>query len=296
MATKTCPHLGRRDDPSTLFNYPSVGNYCHHVRPLAPPHEEHQAQYCLSGQFQQCPVYQIPAGKHLPPSLQLQTQEWDEPVAPPLLNRFPLRQWGILLALGIIILLSAILYVFVANWDTLIVPASPVLTSTLIPTHPLPTLTPFPLGGPPTLTNPTSNLPELTPTRSLSTTLPASPTQDLILLLPSPTNCLHPADWVWYTIQPGDTLSSISRVTGVSVSQLQQANCMGSSTQLITGQNLSVPILPVFPTTTQTTAPSPEPFTAQNTATPSPTYTPADVSTEALNPPRTPTETISPGS
>lgn len=300
MATKNCPHLGRRDDPSTLFNYPSVGNYCHHVRPLAPPHEEHQAQYCLSGNFQQCPIYQTPVGKHIPPSIQMQTPEWDETAASQFLQRFSIRQLGILLALGVLILLSTIIYVFATNWNTLMVPASPAATSTLIPTHPLPTLTPFPLGGTEDATLLDSGILEIVTSTNQPPTHTSTPSQATNpTLSPSPTNCVHPLNWVWYTVQAGDTLSSLSRTTGVTVAQLQQANCLGTSTQIVTGQNLSVPKLQVLLTATPTLLSSPEPFSTKNplplTEKPVSSPTPASASTEALNPTLPPTDTISPG-
>lgn len=300
MATQKCLHLGRRDDPSTLFNYPSVGNYCHHVHPLAPPNEEHQAQYCLSGQYQKCPVYQTPAGKHLPPSLLLQTQDWQEAGRPQRLKRFSLRQLGILSAWGVVILLSAVIYVFAANWATLVASPVPILTSTLIPTQPLPTLTPFSLIGTDDTTFLDSGIFENVPATKSPLTLTPSLTPTItpsFTVLPSPTNCVPPLNWVWYTVQVGDTLFSLSRTTGVTVAQLQQANCMSTSTHLVTGQKLSVPQLPAQPSVTSSS--SPDPFFTTNlpptSETPTPTATPVGASTEALNPTLSPTETITPG-
>lgn len=59
--------------------------------------------------------------------------------------------------------------------------------------------------------------------------------------------CGVPVGWVLYRVRSGDTLYSLSRLTGVSVFQIQQANCMGSSTLIVTGQSLYLPFIPVVP-------------------------------------------------
>ena len=54
-------------------------------------------------------------------------------------------------------------------------------------------------------------------------------------------NCHPPKGWVTYVIQRGDTLIRLSKVYNVTLADLQAANCMGSSTILVYGQNLYVP-------------------------------------------------------
>lgn len=76
--------------------------------------------------------------------------------------------------------------------------------------------------------------------------------------------CGAPAGWVSYRVRSGDTLYSLSRLTGVSIYQIQQANCLGSSTLIVTGQSLYLPFIPAFPTLTPlptwtVTIPSPTP-------------------------------------
>lgn len=65
---------------------------------------------------------------------------------------------------------------------------------------------------------------------------------------PLPTNtilaCGAPAGWIQYTVQAGDTLFKVSQLYRTTVSQLQQANCLGSSTTIFTGQKLWVPNVP----------------------------------------------------
>ena len=53
--------------------------------------------------------------------------------------------------------------------------------------------------------------------------------------------CTKPAGWINYTVKSGDTLFKISRLFQTTVSELQTGNCLGSSTQIITGTRLWVP-------------------------------------------------------
>lgn len=77
----------------------------------------------------------------------------------------------------------------------------------------------------------------------------------------SSSKCGPPSGWVIYVVRKGDTLYSISQRTGASVSSLQLANCMGSSTTVRAGQNLYVPHLPkpVQPTATKKPAATKKP-------------------------------------
>src|SRR5688500_6310207 len=60
--------------------------------------------------------------------------------------------------------------------------------------------------------------------------------------------CGPPIGWVRaYTVQPGDNLFRISISYGITVPQLQRANCMGSSITIFAGQRLWVPHVPTRP-------------------------------------------------
>jgi len=88
-----------------------------------------------------------------------------------------------------------------------------------------------------------------------------------------------------YSVQPGDNLYRISLLYRITVSQLQTANCMGSSTTIYTGQRLYVPNVP-------TSTPGVTVIPVFNTNTPaSPTQT--FIVTESPVP-ATPTETFIP--
>ena len=128
--------------------------------------------------------------------------------------------------------------------------------------------------------------------------------------------CGAPFGWVQIIVQPGDTLFHISQLYGVTVSQLQRANCLGYSTTLITGQRLWVPnvvtstpsatpiniefdTLTPLPTAQRTPSPptsTPEPPTATATATdvPPSETPPPPTDIPPSETPLPPTETPSP--
>ena len=62
------------------------------------------------------------------------------------------------------------------------------------------------------------------------------------LVTPSPTPCFPPANWVLYTVQPGENLFQIAQRYGMSAVQFQQESCLASE-QLMAGQRLYVPYL-----------------------------------------------------
>ena len=110
---------------------------------------------------------------------------------------------------------------------------------------------------------PPSNAAASTPT---NTRPPASATR-------AATTCGAPANWVTYTVKPGDTLYKLSYRYGVTVEGLEQANCLGGSTLLQVGQKLRVPpVQPPPPTSPAATStplpPSATPYTPLPTSLP----------------------------
>ena len=100
----------------------------------------------------------------------------------------------------------------------------------------------------------------------------------------TPELCGPPLDWVLYPVQHGDTLYHLSVIYGVTVQELQYANCMGSSTLLVVGKSIYVPPWAphlLTPTSTQV-------FTLGPTWTVIVPDTPTPIDTE------TPTETPTP--
>jgi LysM repeat protein len=104
----------------------------------------------------------------------------------------------------------------------------------------------------------------------------------------TPIPCGRPAGWVTYIVKPGDTLYRLSQVYAISVTALQQANCLGSSTLLHVGQVLYVPPwAPRLPTPT-----TPGVYIPTDTSIVVPTDTPAsglptDIPTELPTTPPT---------
>ncbi|MDZ4158304.1 MAG: LysM peptidoglycan-binding domain-containing protein [Anaerolineaceae bacterium] len=96
------------------------------------------------------------------------------------------------------------------------------------------------------LSDSTIYLPPLLPTATRSLT----PT-------PVPVVCGPPSGWIRYIVQPGDNLFRLSLAYGVSVQQLQFANCLGNSTLIFAGQALYVPnVRTRTPVTTATRTPT----------------------------------------
>lgn len=113
--------------------------------------------------------------------------------------------------------------------------------------------------------------------------------------LPIPTYtqqpCGPPFGWILYTVQPGQTLFGLSLEFGVSVYQLQRANCL-SGTFIYAGQPLYVPNLPTRTATRPANTPT-QPITPPATSTTPPTTTPttADSPTPSITATDTPTST-----
>jgi LysM repeat protein len=179
---------------------------------------------------------------------------------------------------------------------------SPILTST--PTPPIPTNCPPPDGWSPVTVQAGDSLEGLA---EFYNTLPGTLaeancllTQDLIpgvvLYVPGipptepPVQCGPPYGWVLYTVRPGDTLYALSKIFGVTVFQLQSANCLGNSTLIRVGQRLYVPFLPPSP---PHPTPTPRPtFTLQPSEIPS--DTPSFSPTPTLGVSDTPIPSLSP--
>lgn len=125
-----------------------------------------------------------------------------------------------------------------------------------------------------------------------------------ILYVPSiPTRtsvpCGPPPGWIRYTVQPGNTLTGLSQAYGVSIAQLQFANCMPANqfslaagrviwvpnvatrTPRATATATLTPVSIVFPTLTWTAS-----------VTPTPTNTIAPTATQTTSPTIPPTATV----
>lgn len=127
----------------------------------------------------------------------------------------------------------------------------------------------------PTTTYTQTITPALTPTFTPSHTSIPSTTEYV---------CGPYPGWVLYTVQPNDTLYSLSNAFNVAVYMLQRANCMGTSTTIRAGKKIYVPNRPTITPVPATNTPV--------TATTSPTSTPIPMKTRVFTPfPRTPIST-----
>jgi LysM repeat protein len=109
--------------------------------------------------------------------------------------------------------------------------------------------------------------------------------------------CYPPRGWVYYRVQPGDTLYKLSLAYGLTLYDLMQANCLDSAV-ITVGQWLYVPFVatstsrPTFaPPPTRTPTPT-RIFLPTDTNTPPPVFfTPTPTPTGTLAPTPTPTPT-----
>jgi LysM repeat protein len=53
-----CPFCGFKDDRETALSYPSEFNFCYHTKPIDSIALPHQHQFCLSSNFDKCPIFQ----------------------------------------------------------------------------------------------------------------------------------------------------------------------------------------------------------------------------------------------
>ena len=110
----------------------------------------------------------------------------------------------------------------------------------------------------------------------------------------TPYVCGHPAGWVLYRVQPGDTLYGLSARAGATIEAVRRANCLTGDT-LYAGRNLYLPVLPSPPTLLPTLIPSPTLAPAgSSTATSAPDPTVAPIFTFTSTPASTVTWTSTP--
>lgn len=139
------------------------------------------------------------------------------------------------------------------------------------------------------------------PTATQQPTEKVPPTATVTVIQPTQPRCGPPPGWVRYVVQPNDNLYRLSLAFGVSVQELQWANCLASPDVIRVGDTLWVPNVPTrtpSPTaTTPVTPPSSTPVTPSPvvpSATPPPTATVTETPTPTLTSTSTPTETSTP--
>lgn len=131
------------------------------------------------------------------------------------------------------------------------------------------------------------------PTAVVEDTVTSTPLVNILPITPtmSETSCAIAAGWFTYIVKSGDTLSAIGRLTGATVQELKNANCMVSDV-IYPGDILYVPHLPVTATytfkppdtPTYTNTPKPPPPNRTRTSTPTSTFIPPDTPTHTNTP------------
>jgi LysM repeat protein len=115
-----------------------------------------------------------------------------------------------------------------------------------------------------------------------------TPEPTLTIAKVTPVPCGQPHGWGLYYVRPGDTLYHLGMIFNTTVTELQQANCLGNSTYIYAGQRLYVPIPPT-PTPSET--PTQAPPTPRNTNTRIPTSKPGPSDTPTRTPTSSPVPT-----
>lgn len=267
MTTHACPHLGMKEDRNTALQFPSEGNFCYNLKPIKPISRTHQSDYCLTDGYEACPLFAKEEGTGIPSGI----------ISPIYRRRQERRIFfgslAFIFILGLVMILRTQMKNVVSIFDGFLMAADSTEESTP------------PLSFTSTAANAVSNP---LPSPSITETEFATPTF-VAAKISSGELCPPPTDWVPYTVKPTDSIFRLSIIYGVSVEELQSANCLGESTYLRSGQEIFVPPLPTDtpePARTATPSPSPTPTVFYVTFTPT--------STEKSQPPRPPKPTNTP--
>ncbi len=322
MSAVICPFIGIETDNDTAVGFPSPRNMCHRSGSPVPTSIAYQARYCMAAEHVTCPIFQQQAGAALSlaagstaetsialPVSPAPSKPRAKVVKPAPTTALPAEQPAeprqrrarefllpLMAVAGVTAIMIAVLLILPPTQFFAAAPPN-ALTSTPTPeassvtflngssigSNSLITATPSKSPSPP----PTSTraLTKTAGPKTATTTLTATFTATNIP--PAATACGSPAGWVQYTVRSGDTLSGLSRIFGIRITQLQIANCMGSSTFLYVGQVIWTPWIPptqvvISPTISPTeTTPSvvpgdtntPEPSATVPTDTPEPSAT-----------------------
>lgn len=299
MSGSTCPFLGMKGDRETAVAYPSLWNQCYAGEKTQDIEFDHQSDYCIGANHIRCPIFQQKVNEPTmqtvvqpppppviapppPPSLEgtepVKIQEFAAPEEEENLPSTPNRALLVGLIVVGLLAIGGVIWWAASTGSSLI----PILIATRTAT-PTRTFTPTP---PPTRTftpSPTRT-PAVTVTRpALVTYTPTlqpspSPTSTYKAYVPTyqaPTQaCMGvPYGWVPYVVKAGDTWYGISVMSGVSVYQLQAANCLQGA-YLYVGRTIYVPNVPIPSPVYWTHTPTDEYPTPTGTSEYLPTTTP----------------------
>jgi len=238
---RTCPFLGLPNDPETRFGYPSLGNRCHRLKPIAKITPAYQETWCLSGNFKKCVVYLGATKDRLP-----------EGIDPLPQGISPIK--ALFLVVLFVIIVSSAIALFFLVWR-----GNPSENANRV------SLTATQLAGNLSFTPPSSSTPhpssstpttEPSPTFTLSpsaapslTSTPAPPTQAAALETPFGPG----GEYVLHKVTNGESLNNIavhyrmSTAVLIAINEIAPRESLMVGTILVVIPNLSDnPGLPVF--------------------------------------------------
>ena len=269
MTPSTCPFLGLEDDPTTILYFPSAGNYCHLVDPIAPVNLSHQQSYCLSKAHVSCPVFTSGGRGPLPDGLLASEYK-------PAIQRRNLFVGGLVLLFLIIGLGVGALWINFSDKSS----------SPILPTEDIELV----LDKKLTPDNFTQDIVTSSPTQYQTPLNSNNETTESGIHV---TQCEHPDGWILYVVKPNDSLFRLSVVFKVSLLELHRANCLSEGTFIRAGQEIYVPNPPTstlaLSSTPSETPLSPTPSRTQPVSLPRPsaTKTPRPTHIPAKKPPMT---------
>ena len=221
----TCPYLGLFDDPRSHFTFPTEAHRCFAPGRPIQVEPEYQDGYCLSTRYPECKRFRSAEAaarrrSGAPAAVATATPVATAPVAtatpaPPRANATPRANraswvWGLLRLLAALILLALVVAMGMGAFGK----------------------TP-PDGGASDGASPSlAATASATPVASVSTTLSPALTD-----APAPTPIVH-------VVAPGESLSSIALIYGVTVEAIQAANNIDNPSLIRTGQRLIIPTPP----------------------------------------------------
>jgi len=253
MTPSTCPFLGLEDDPTTILYFPSAGNYCHLVDPIALVSLSHQQSYCLSKAHVTCPVFTSGGRGPLPDGLI--TSEY----IPARLRR-SLFVGGLVLLFLIVGLGVRVLWINFSDKSS----------SPILPTEDIELV----VDEKQTPDDFTQDIVTSSPTQYQTPLISNNETTESGIHV---TQCEHPDGWILYLVKPNDSLFRLSVVFKVNLLELHRANCLSEGAIIRAGQEIYVPYpptsTPVLSSTPSETPLSPTPSRTQPVSLPIPTAT-----------------------
>ena len=301
MLKRRCPFVGLCGDPDTVVAFASIRNCCNRVEEAEPIRLGYQNSHCFTFNHRQCPVLIDENPVNLPAQI----------------AAIPTRKRAVIIVGSItsIFVVGVTLAFLFGVWQpagAIDQDSNPGSKTTkpneVFVVNETPTSdASFGQENSPSTVVDVATTETLLPSETLTAPIATEPEKEKA---PTPTqipptsvstSCGPPPGWGIYIVQVGDTLSSIAASQGISISQLQNANCLTSAAVYV-GQRLYVPyvvtatFVPVWTATkaaTATLVPTNTPIpsiTLQSTATevpPLPTDTPLPIPSNTPVPPPT---------